>query len=77
MDPRNHGPLHKAGAQDKPEKFRPLCMLSNVTKAIERAVIDELEEIVRPDRIQFGFQRAINTLQAEIDVVATNTPLLH
>lgn len=45
-------------------------MLSHMRKAIERAVVDELDEIITPDRMQYGFQRAINTLQAALDVAA-------
>lgn len=45
-------------------------MLSHIRKSIERAVIDALDELICPDRMQFGFQRAINTLQAAIDVAA-------
>lgn len=63
-------PLIKKGAQDRPEKYRSLCMLSHVRKAIERAVVDELHEIVRKDYMQFGLQLTIDTLQAAIVVAA-------
>lgn len=33
-------------------------------------MIDELDELGIPDRMQFGFQRAVNTLQATINVEA-------
>lgn len=54
-------PLHKRENQYNPSKFRALCMLSHVRKEIERAVVNELDEINRTDRMIFGFQRAINT----------------
>lgn len=44
-------PLHKKGANNKLENYRPLCMLSHNRKAVERAVVDELGDIVRPDRM--------------------------
>lgn len=43
-------------------------MLSHIRKEIERAVVDELDESEKPDRMQSGFKRAINTLQAAKDV---------
>lgn len=44
-------PLHKKGPHIKPENYRPLCMLSHIRKTIERAVADELDELVVPDRM--------------------------
>lgn len=43
-------------------------VLSHVRNAKERAVIDELDELVTPDCMQFGFRRAVKNLQAAIDV---------
>lgn len=42
-------PLLKKGSQNRPENCKPLCKLSHVRKAIELAVLDELEEIVCTD----------------------------
>lgn len=55
-------PLHKNGEYQKPENYRPLCMLSHVLKAIERAVVDEVDEQVHPEIMQFGFQKSINKM---------------
>lgn len=71
-------PLIEKGANDKPDNYRPLCMRSHIRKAIERAVIDELDYLVQPDRMQFGFQRSINTLQTAIDIAAViNEAIYH
>lgn len=67
MDTGNHGP---ATHQYKPDNYRPLCTLSHVRKEIDLAVVDELDEITHTYRMQFGFQRLINTLQAAVDVAA-------
>lgn len=63
-------PLLKKGANHEPSNYRPLCMLSHVRKILEIAVVEELYSLVRPDRIQFGFQSHINTLQAAMDIAA-------
>lgn len=41
-------------------------MLSHVRKKLEKAVPAELEKVLRAHRMQFGFQRGINTLQAAL-----------
>lgn len=63
-------PLFKKGEQHEPSIYRPLCMLSHVRKILEKAVVEELEEITKTDRMQFGFQARINALQAEVEVSA-------
>lgn len=45
-------------------------MLSHVRKIIEKAVIEELEEITVTDRMQYGFQNRVSTLQAAISIAA-------
>lgn len=54
----------------RPSELSPLCILSNFRKIIEKAVTAELETEIGMDRMQFGFQRDINTLQAALDIAA-------
>lgn len=63
-------PLYKEGEHHEPSSYRPLCMLSHVRKVLEKVVISELEEITKTERMQFGFQARLSTLQAAVDVAA-------
>lgn len=60
-------PLHKKDKQDDPAKYWPLCMLSHICKVPEKAVTATLEQFLHSDRMQYGFQRYINILQAAIE----------
>lgn len=64
-------PLFKKGDQDKPSSYRPLCMLSHIRQILEKAVVEELEEATKTDRMQYGFQTRLNTLQAAIEGAAS------
>lgn len=59
-------PLLKNGNKADPGNYRPICMLSHVRKVIEKTVTTELEGELKADRMQFGFQRNINILQAAL-----------
>lgn len=63
-------PLHKKGTQSDPAKYRPLCMLSHVRKILEQALTAELETVMSTDRIQYGFQNNLITLQAALYITA-------
>lgn len=63
-------PLFKKGEQYNTASYRPLCMLSHIRKILEKVVVEELDELTTTDRMQYGFQTRINTLQAEIEITA-------
>lgn len=45
-------------------------MLSHIRKNLEKAVNMELKEHVKTEKIQFGFQRHINILQAALEIAS-------
>lgn len=45
-------------------------MLSHIRKILEKAVTAELEDVLCTDRMQYGFQRHMNILQAAIEIAA-------
>lgn len=63
-------PLRKHGAQNDPANYRPLFMLSHIREILEKAVKIELESVLSTERMQFGFQRNLYTLQVALDIAA-------
>lgn len=64
-------PLYKCkGEQHIPANSRPLCILSHVSKLVEKAVIIEMDRKFVTDRAQYGFQAGIQVTQAELSVLA-------
>lgn len=63
-------PLHKHGPLSDPAFYRPLCMLLHVRKILEKAVMAEIEQALGKDRMQYGFQKNLNTPQSALDIAA-------
>lgn len=60
--------LLKKGAQADPANYLLRCMLSHVRKVLEKSVTAELEQVFKTDRMQSGFQRRLNILQAALEI---------
>lgn len=64
-------PLYKRkGDQDNPKNSRPLTILSHIKKITEKAVVIELEKVIKTDKSQFGFQAGLKILRAALNVLA-------
>lgn len=64
-------PLFKGkGEMMDPKNHRPLCILSHVRKVVEKAVVEQMEELIVTDKAQFGFQEGIQIEQAALRVAA-------
>lgn len=64
-------PLFKGkGAMNDPLNFRFLCILSHTRKIVEKAVVMELEKLLKTDQAQFAFQAGIQIEKALLRVAA-------
>lgn len=65
----SHGkfyPFKKRGDMSKPEKYRPLCLLSQIRKILDTAVLTMVNTMFTPTKAKFWFQRGISVEQAII-----------
>lgn len=58
------------GKMGSPKNYRSLCMLGHARKVVEKAVVAQLEAIVKTDTAQFGFQQGIQIEHAVLRVAA-------
>lgn len=55
-------PVYKKGEQDKPQNYRPLCMLSCTRKVIEKSIAGHLSRKLELFGMQFGFQKGLSPM---------------
>ena len=64
-------PIHKKGAVDKPENYRPIALLSHPRKIVEKALDTALRKRYRFHPLQLGFRKGVGTELAILRVVDT------
>lgn len=66
-------PIHKSGPKNKVENYRPISVISVLSKIIEtiikRRITCFIDKYVKTDKYQYGFQPKSNTLSASIDLI--------
>ncbi|RUA05885.1 MAG: hypothetical protein DSY43_03475, partial [Gammaproteobacteria bacterium] len=64
-------PLHKKGARNAPDNYRPISILPVISKIMERIMYEQLYEYLTTNNIlseqQFGFRRLRSTASALLD----------
>lgn len=66
-------PIYKDGNPLDPSNYRPINILSSLSKIIETALYDRIENFIRKHKIindnQYGFQKKSGTLSATIELI--------
>ena len=68
-------PIHKSGPTDKIENYRPISLLTSLSKIFEKLLLKRLVSFLDTQKIlvpvQFGFRRAHSTIHPIIDLITT------
>ena len=66
-------PIHKKGAHDDMNNYRPISLLSNFSKILEKVIkfrlINFIQNTSKFDPNQYGFQKNSNTMEATTDLI--------
>ena len=66
-------PIHKKNEKTKCENYRPISLLSNISKIFERVIYDRLDNFLTSSEIiykfQFGFHKQYSTNHALLSIV--------
>ena len=66
-------PIHKKSEKTKCENYRPISLLSNISKIFERVMYDRLDNFLTSLEIiykfQFGFRKTYSTNHALLSIV--------
>ena len=65
-------PIHKRGDKNECDNYRPISLISNITKLIEKTVHERLYSFLEKEQLlfegQFGFRNNQSTTDALIDI---------
>ena len=66
-------PIHKKGDQEKCSNYRPISLLSNISKIYERIMYNRVYDFILKENtlydLQFGFQKVASTAHALVNLV--------
>lgn len=65
-------PIYKSGNKDEEKNYRPIAILSSISKVFEKVILDNLSSFLEQNKIlprnQFGFRKKLSTTQAMFEL---------